>query len=101
MARVDAAISYTEDTAPPSNQRPDTAPAATASPARPGIWHRAAPGAAPAGDTTALDTPLSRSRSTPTSSGSPHTASGRTTPATVWHWASGPRRNGSNPLAIL
>jgi hypothetical protein len=39
----------------------------------------------PAGDTAALATRPSRSRSTPTSSGSPHVASGRTTPPAARH----------------
>jgi hypothetical protein len=90
MARVHAAISYAADTAPPgtSAQTPRQLQQLRQLDPASGIGLR--PGRPRLAIQRALDTPLSRSRSTPASSGSPHTVSGRTTPATVWHRASGP-----------
>jgi hypothetical protein len=54
----------------------------------PGTWQQALAGVlavSPASQTTTRATPSSRSRSTPTSSGSPRAASGRTTPAIAPH----------------
>lgn len=60
--------------------------ACTSSPPAPGNkpWPACSP-PAPAGQTTGPAIPSSRSRSTPTSSGSPRAASGRKTPAAVQH----------------
>ena len=63
---------------------PASGSACTSSPPAPGNrpWP-ACSAARPAGQTTAPATPSSRSRYTPTSSGSPHAASGSTAPATA------------------